>query len=200
MELQVVLVESWMGFLRGVVSDIGDQYIPRNIAIILEQTKKHSNHDFQTFKSIGSFIDITRLKRNGWHWQFDSCRCAFLKENYFISARISHEYVCKGPMDKLGASAQVMICHQTAWTNYIHVFLARRLCVNSMAPGRPGCHFKTAIFSLVLLIGFFRSSYDNALRWMPWDLTNDKSTLVQVMAWCCQATSHYLSQSWPSSV
>ena len=33
--------------------------------------------------------------------------------------------------------------------------------------------------------------------WMPLDLTDDKSTLVQVMAWCRQATSHYLSQFWP---
>ena len=30
--------------------------------------------------------------------------------------------------------------------------------------------------------------------------TDDKSTLVQVMAWCRQATSHYLSQCWPSSM
>ena len=29
---------------------------------------------------------------------------------------------------------------------------------------------------------------------MPEDLTDDKSTLVQVMAWCRQATSHYLKQ------
>ena len=36
-----------------------------------------------------------------------------------------------------------------------------------------------------------------ALRWMPLDLTDDKSTLVQVMAWCHQATSHYWSQCWP---
>ena len=35
---------------------------------------------------------------------------------------------------------------------------------------------------------------------MPWGLTDDKSTLVQVMAWCHQATSHYLSQCWPSSM
>ena len=28
----------------------------------------------------------------------------------------------------------------------------------------------------------------------------DKSTLVQVMAWCRQATSHYLSQCWPRSM
>ena len=72
--------------------------------------------------------------------------------------------------------------------------------VNSLAPGRPGCHFKTAIFNLVLLIGIFTSSKDNTLRWMPRDLTDDKSTLVQVMAWCRQATSHYLSQCWPSSM
>ena len=36
-----------------------------------------------------------------------------------------------------------------------------------------------------------------ALRWMPLDLADNKSTLVQVMAWCRQATSHYLSQCWP---
>ena len=34
---------------------------------------------------------------------------------------------------------------------------------------------------------------------MPQDLTDDKSTLVQVMAWCRQATSHYLNQCWPIS-
>ena len=32
---------------------------------------------------------------------------------------------------------------------------------------------------------------------MPLDLTDDKSTLVQVMVWCRQATNHYLSQCWP---
>ena len=46
---------------------------------------------------------------------------------------------------------------------------------------------KNVIFNL----GIFKSSYDNVLRWMPQDLTDDKSTLVQVMAWCHQTTSHY---------
>ena len=50
-------------------------------------------------------------------------------------------------------------------------------------------------FNLVLLIGIFKSN-DNVLRWMPQDLTDDKSTLVQVMARCRQATSHYLNQCW----
>ena len=35
---------------------------------------------------------------------------------------------------------------------------------------------------------------------MPLDHTDDKSTLVQVMAWCRQATSHYRSQCWPRSM
>ena len=35
---------------------------------------------------------------------------------------------------------------------------------------------------------------------MSLDLTDDKSTLVQVMAWCRQATSHYMSQCWPRSL
>ena len=76
------------------------------------------------------------------------------------------------------------------------------LTVNSLAPGRhrSRCHFKTAIFNLVLLIGIFTSFEDDALRWMPRDLTDDKSTLVKIMTWCRQATSLYLSQSWPGSI
>ena len=34
---------------------------------------------------------------------------------------------------------------------------------------------------------------------MPQGLTDDKSTLVQVLAWRCQATSHCLHQCWPRS-
>ena len=38
------------------------------------------------------------------------------------------------------------------------------------------------------------------LLWMSLDLSYNKSTLVQVKAWCHQATSHYLNQCWPRSV
>ena len=43
-------------------------------------------------------------------------------------------------------------------------------------------------------------SSEIALRWTSLDLCDDKSTLVQVMAWCRQATRHYLSQCWPRSM
>ena len=33
--------------------------------------------------------------------------------------------------------------------------------------------------------------------WMTKNILHDKSTLVQVMAWYCQATSHHQNQCWP---
>ena len=72
--------------------------------------------------------------------------------------------------------------------------------INSLAPGRTECDYKNWILNLVLLIGIFRYSYDNALKWIPQDLTDDESTLVKVMAWCRGATSPNLSQCWPRSL
>ena len=72
-------------------------------------------------------------------------------------------------------------------------------CANSLVPGRSGYDLKNAMFNVVLLIGVSSYHHNNALRWVPQDLTDDKSTLVYVMAWCHQATSHYLNQCWPRS-
>ena len=77
--------------------------------------------------------------------------------------------------------------------------LTCHMTINSLAPGRFQFNFRWVIFKLTLVNGGWGISYEIALRWMPLDLTDDKSTLVQVMAWCCQATSHYLNQCWPRS-
>ena len=38
-------------------------------------------------------------------------------------------------------------------------------------------------------------------NWTAWsDANNLRTTLVQIMAWCHQVTSHYLSQCWPRSM
>ena len=71
---------------------------------------------------------------------------------------------------------------------------------NSLAPRRFQFNFRKVIFKLNLVNGGWGISYEIVLRWMPLDFADDKSTLVQVMAWCHQATSHYLSQCWPRSV
>ena len=66
-----------------------------------------------------------------------------------------------------------------------------------LAPGNLEWNFRKAVFKLNLVIDDWGTSCEVALGWMLLDLTDDKSTLVQVMAWCRQATSHYLSQGWP---
>ena len=55
------------------------------------------------------------------------------------------------------------------------------------------------IFKVILVIDGLDVQCQVALIWMSMDLTDDKSTLVQVMVWCRQATSHYLNQCWPRS-
>ena len=69
--------------------------------------------------------------------------------------------------------------------------------VNSLAPGRFEFKFRLVIFKPILVNDGWGISYEITLRWMPQDLTDDEATLVQVMACCRQATSHYLRQCWP---
>ena len=71
---------------------------------------------------------------------------------------------------------------------------------NSLAPGRCGSKFKRVIFELLSWIMFLSTSCEITLRWMPQNTFHGKSILAQVMAWCHQATSHYLSQCWPRSM
>ena len=61
-------------------------------------------------------------------------------------------------------------------------------------------NFRWVIFKLILMTDGWVISSKIVLRWMSLDLTDDKSTVLQVMTWCCQATSLYLSQNWPRSL
>ena len=71
---------------------------------------------------------------------------------------------------------------------------------NSLAPRKLEWNFRYVIFKLILVIDGWVISCGIALLWMSLDFTDDQSTLVQVMVWCHQATSHHLSQSWPRSL
>ena len=77
---------------------------------------------------------------------------------------------------------------------WCHLFL------NSLTPGKLEWNFRYVIFKRILVIDGWGICCKIALIWMSLDFTDDQSTLVQVMAWCRQATSHYLSQCWPRSL
>ena len=74
------------------------------------------------------------------------------------------------------------------------------MTANSLVPGRFGWNFRQAISKKIFVIDGRGISCEIALRWMSLDFTDDQSTLVQVMAWCCQATIHYLNQYWLNSL
>ena len=69
----------------------------------------------------------------------------------------------------------------------------------TLSPGRCGRNCKSLIFEHILRINFMSTSCEIAFRWMPQNTFDDYSTLVWVVAWCRQTTSHYLSQCWPRS-
>ena len=72
--------------------------------------------------------------------------------------------------------------------------------INSLTPGGFDYSLKLVNFKLISLINILSIFCEIAIRWMPQHLTDHESTLVQIMAWCRQATSHYLSQCWPRSL
>ena len=72
--------------------------------------------------------------------------------------------------------------------------ITRLQCVNSLAPEKFEWNFRHVIFKQILVTNDWGISCEIALTWMSLDFTDDQSALVQVMAWCHKATSHYLSQ------
>ena len=72
---------------------------------------------------------------------------------------------------------------------YIHC-LDWHLKINSLTPAS----FGSVMFKLILVIDRWGISCEIVLMWLSLDLTDDKSTLILITAWCHQATSHYGSQ------
>ena len=72
--------------------------------------------------------------------------------------------------------------------------------INSLVSGKFELNFRHVIFKQILVIDGWGISCEIVLIWMSLDFTDNHLTLVQVMAWCRQAPSHYLSQCWPRSL
>ena len=72
-------------------------------------------------------------------------------------------------------------------------------CINSLVPGWCGSNYKSMVFKLIIENGSLGIWCVIALRKMPQNVNNHrngKSNLVQMLAWCQQATCHCLSLCW----
>ena len=137
-------------------------------------------------------LNTLRPRQNRRHFADDTFKRIFLNDNVRISIKISLKFVLKGPINNNPSLVQIMVWRRSGdkplsepmmVSLLTHICVTRPQWVNSLAPG----WFER----------FFFISCETALKWLSLDLTDDKSTLVQVMAWCHQATSHYLNQCWP---
>ena len=66
----------------------------------------------------------------------------------------------------------------------------------SYAPGKQSISWSVHVHGNLCNLNMYATVYP-VVTSIFIDVTNGKSVLIQVMAWCCQATSHWLSQCWP---
>ena len=150
-----------------------DRPVPRRQHSIFPLAPRRFEQNFRLaiFKLI-LVINTLRLRQNG------TFKHIFLTEN-IIAMKISLNFIPSGQIINNPALVQIM-----AWR-------------------RPGAKplSEPVMVSLLMLICVTWPQWVNGwsifceivLMWRSLDLTEDKSTWVQVMAWCCQATSHYLN-------
>ena len=91
--------------------------------------------------------------------------------------------LCKGNSNDSDLVSLSILTHSTL----VNLF-------NSLAPEKFEWNFRYILFKLFFVIDGWDISCEIVLTCTPQNLTDDKSTLVQVMAWWHQATNHYLSQ------
>ena len=86
------------------------------------------------------------------------------------------------------------------WTSLAHTYHEMPSISNPLPTVRYGSNFKSVVFKHMFRIKFVSTSSEIALRWIPENTFEGKSTMGQVMAWCSHASSHYLRQCWPRSM
>ena len=72
--------------------------------------------------------------------------------------------------------------------------------MDSLAPGKFEWNVRYVIFKWISVVDGWGIFCEITLVLISLDFTDDQSILVQVMAWCRQATIHYLSECWPRSL
>ena len=113
--------------------------------------------------------------QNGCYFGRQHFKCILLNENDRVPIQISLKFVPRSPVDNQPAFVQVM-----AW---------RHWCVaRSSSQYQDGCYFANNIFQCIFLKEKFCVLSQVPLKFIPKDQVDNKSSLVQVMAWCQKGT------------
>ena len=90
-------------------------------------------------------------------------------------------------------------CYQGSSIHYYQMNISL-LWNQLIGPWRSEWNFRLVIFKPISVTDGWGISNELVLIWVSIDFTGGKSTLVQVIAWCRHAKSHYLSQCWRRSL
>ena len=144
----------------------------------------HTAHDVQ--KIFVSLMGRNWINKSGL-WTYPDCRADFR----FEPSQWETALLCNDVSRGLGASLESALWLYPVLPDQFSI----QMLINSLTPGRFCSNFQTHLRGWYIEYFMGNCSCVNAAE--PID---DQSTLVQGMAWCRQATSHYLSQCWPISV
>ena len=150
-------------------------------------------------------VNTLRPRQNGRHFADDTFKHIFMNENIIISTKNSLKFVPKGPINNNPALVQIMTWRRSGdkplsepmmVSLLTHICVTRPQWVNLSYPGRYNIKSKN--------LDLNEKNCEQILHILcdctGMDANNIESTLVQVMAWCHQATHPYLSQCWPRSM
>ena len=87
------------------------------------------------------------------------------------------------------------ICTNRRYINFPRILQNLTSITQSSPPGQNGCRFADDKFRCI----FVTEKFCISLKFVSKAQIDNESALVQVMAWCQTAPSHYLHQCWPSS-
>ena len=108
------------------------------------------------------------------------------RTSYWANSQVASCWWFETPLHSCDITVMFLIV--TQWS---------KKCIRNLCPVWHHCNVSLLnMLKVILVTGDWGTPSEIALRWLPLGFTNDKSTLVRVMAWCHQATSHYLGQGW----
>ena len=91
-------------------------------------------------------------------------------------------------------------CYVPGSENLIISVIDKKKKTTSLPTGRCSNNYKSIVLYLIMHNSSLCIRCEIAFMWMQQKFMNEKSTLVQIMVWYHQVTSHYPSQCWPRSM
>ena len=178
-------------FLRTVTFLIIHRFLPLKIPLLCICFSKSTAYNTFQFKKMfwiwWKVLDTIIL------WQDVGPCCEQTHAAFEVGLSPDHRRGVYSGWSDVVVSSQLRLCHtciidvMACWVGFYPILWALL---------RSDHYYCTTVVLLPAIDVWWAFPVKWTYRWMPLDFINEKSILVQVMAWCLMAPSHYLNQCW----